>query len=125
MLPFTFLGVSSISLSLAQIAFLLFAVLASLVTPFGGFVASGMKRAHNIRDFSNLLPGHGAIVDRFDCIIVMCVMLYVYLTNVLYRDQFKVRNTLAWIHATMDPEQKVKLLYIIEMGWLNLAEHNV
>jgi len=104
MLPITFMGINSISVSPVQTTFVLFAILASLISPFGGFMASGMKRAFNIKDFSNLLPGHGGVVDRFDCIMVMCVMVYVYLSTVLYKDNFDVSNTLAWIHATMEPE---------------------
>ena len=32
---------------------------ASFVSPFGGFLASGFKRAFRIKDFSSVLPGHG------------------------------------------------------------------
>jgi phosphatidate cytidylyltransferase len=40
---------------------------ASLISPFGGFFASGFKRALKIKDFANLIPGHGGITDRMDC----------------------------------------------------------
>ncbi|KAH8857708.1 Phosphatidate cytidylyltransferase, photoreceptor-specific isoform 1 [Schistosoma japonicum] len=39
----------------------------SVVGPFGGFFASGFKRAFKIKDFGDLFPGHGGVVDRFDC----------------------------------------------------------
>ena len=33
---------------------------ASIVAPFGGFFASAIKRAYNLKDFSAIIPGHGA-----------------------------------------------------------------
>lgn len=43
------------------------ATFASLVAPFGGFFASGFKRAFNIKDFGHSIPGHGGMTDRMDC----------------------------------------------------------
>jgi phosphatidate cytidylyltransferase len=43
------------------------ACFASLVAPFGGFFASGFKRAFNIKDFGDSIPGHGGMTDRMDC----------------------------------------------------------
>lgn len=43
------------------------AVFTSLVAPFGGFLASGVKRAFRIKDFGDYIPGHGGATDRMDC----------------------------------------------------------
>ena len=50
-----------------QIHCLVMATFASLVAPFGGFFASGFKRAFNIKDFGHSIPGHGGMTDRMDC----------------------------------------------------------
>jgi phosphatidate cytidylyltransferase len=42
----------------------------SFVGPFGGFFASGFKRAYQIKDFGDTIPGHGGFTDRFDCFYI-------------------------------------------------------
>lgn len=54
---------------------------ASAIGPFGGFFASGAKRAFEIKDFANIFPGHGGVTDRVDCQLLMAVFTYVYVIN--------------------------------------------
>lgn len=61
---------------------LIFSVYASLVAPFGGFFASGFKRAIGIKDFGNTIPGHGGIIDRFDCHILMNIFVNLYIITI-------------------------------------------
>ena len=50
-------------------------VVLSIVSMFGDLSASAIKRNYGIKDFGNLLPGHGGIMDRFDsCLFVMPVL---------------------------------------------------
>jgi phosphatidate cytidylyltransferase len=56
------------------------ATFASLVAPFGGFFASGLKRAMKIKNFGVLIPGHGGMSDRMDCKAIMGIFIYIYLT---------------------------------------------
>jgi len=57
------------------------ALYVSLVSPFGGFLASAVKRAHGAKDFGALIPGHGGVVDRFDCQVVTAPFVYLYLKS--------------------------------------------
>lgn len=53
----------------------------SLVSPFGGFLASIVKRAHDKKDFANWIQGHGGTVDRLDCQVITAPFVYYYLTT--------------------------------------------
>ena len=62
-----------------QIHALALAVFASTIGPFGGFFASGFKRAFKIKDFGDTIPGHGGFMDRFDCKFIMAAFVNVYI----------------------------------------------
>ncbi|KAI8904450.1 phosphatidate cytidylyltransferase [Gorgonomyces haynaldii] len=66
-----------------QLHSLVLAAFASLIAPFGGFFASGVKRAFKIKDFSDSIPGHGGLTDRMDCQFIMGVFSYMYFTTFL------------------------------------------
>lgn len=61
-----------------QIHAVILSFFASIIAPFGGFFASGFKRAFNKKDFGDLIPGHGGVTDRMDCQILMGLFSYVY-----------------------------------------------
>lgn len=54
-------------------------VFASTLGPVAGFFCSGFKRACNQKNFGCLIPGHGGVLDRCDCMFLMAVFTYVYL----------------------------------------------
>jgi len=60
-----------ISLYPIQFHGLAYGLFSSLVAPFGGFFASAIKRAYKKKDFDSFMPGHGGMMDRMDCQLLM------------------------------------------------------
>ena len=52
----------------------------SLIGQLGDFAASTIKRYVDIKDYSNLLPGHGGMLDRIDSVIFMAPFAYMLFT---------------------------------------------
>ena len=48
----------------------------SILSQIGDLAASSIKRQVGIKDYGNLLPGHGGVLDRFDSVILTTPVLY-------------------------------------------------
>lgn len=49
----------------------------SVISMFGDLSASLIKRNHGIKDFGNIFPGHGGVMDRIDSCLFVLPALYV------------------------------------------------
>lgn len=54
-------------------------IMISLLAQLGDLVASSFKRQYDIKDFSNLFPGHGGVLDRFDSTLFAATVLSIVL----------------------------------------------
>ncbi len=54
-------------------------LIVGVVGQFGDLAESWLKRDAGVKDSSNIIPGHGGIMDRFDSLIAVAPVIYLYL----------------------------------------------
>ena len=53
---------------------ILITFLLSIIAQVGDLVFSAIKREFDIKDYSNIIPGHGGMLDRFDSIAFVSLL---------------------------------------------------
>ena len=64
--------------------FLIGGVIVAVVSQFGDLSASLIKRKFDKKDYGNLLPGHGGILDRIDSMLFSFASIYLYIKALMY-----------------------------------------
>lgn len=67
------------SVDYSYIHIVVISLILSLVGQVGDFAASTIKRYVEIKDYSNLIPGHGGMLDRIDSIMFIAPFAYMLL----------------------------------------------
>lgn len=65
--------------NLSLINWIIVGIIISIMGIFGDLTESMIKRSVNKKDSGNLLPGHGGVFDRFDCVIFAAPLVFCYL----------------------------------------------
>ncbi|KAJ1723760.1 phosphatidate cytidylyltransferase [Coemansia erecta] len=105
--------VTSVVIRPVQFHSLAISAFASLIAPFGGFFASGVKRAFNIKDFGNSIPGHGGVTDRFDCQFIMAAFSHTYYVSFIKLSTVTVSSVFSSFLA-MNAQRQVELYQSIQ-----------
>ncbi|PNP83634.1 hypothetical protein FNYG_03197 [Fusarium nygamai] len=100
----------SVTIAPMQIHALNLATFASLIAPFGGFFASGLKRTFKIKDFGDSIPGHGGITDRMDCQFIMGFFAYMYFHTFIAIHKVSLGSVLETAITSLNPDEQLELV---------------
>ena len=103
---------TTLSVTMAPMQFhtFVFATFASLIAPFGGFFASGLKRTFKIKDFGDSIPGHGGMTDRMDCQFIMGFFAYMYYHSFIAQHKVNLGSVLEAAITGLTVEEQVELV---------------
>ncbi len=63
-------------LKMSFVVLAILGLICGMVSQIGDWSASAIKRYVNIKDFGNIMPGHGGVLDRFDSILFVAPVVY-------------------------------------------------
>ena len=66
-------------ISVKAVTYYPLALLCGLVAQLGDLTASSIKRSRNVKDFGNVMPGHGGFLDRVDSLMFVGPIVYIYI----------------------------------------------
>lgn len=69
----------NISKGISFISIILLGFVGGIIAQIGDLSASLIKRYSGIKDYGNIMPGHGGILDRFDSILFTAPIVYYYI----------------------------------------------
>lgn len=70
-------GVLNININI--IHYIVLGLILGFISQLGDWTASSIKRSVGIKDFGNIMPGHGGVLDRCDSLLFVAPAVYFYL----------------------------------------------
>jgi phosphatidate cytidylyltransferase len=104
-----FVGESVVHVEPVHLHVLALATFASLIAPFGGFFASGLKRTFQVKDFGDIIPGHGGITDRMDCQFMMGFFTHLYYQSFVDGHDVTVSSLMRTIITSLPHQEQAEL----------------
>lgn len=75
---------NQINIHVSYVWSIVYGIVCGGVSQIGDLLASSIKRYFDIKDYGDVLPGHGGIMDRLDSVILVAPVFYFFLSNFLY-----------------------------------------
>ena len=69
----------------AWVKMIILGAFGAIFAQLGDLTASAFKRKMGIKDYGNLIPGHGGIMDRFDSVIFTAPLVYYFIEFILVK----------------------------------------
>ena len=113
---------TTVSISPMQFHILVMATFASLIAPFGGFFASGLKRTFNIKDFGDSIPGHGGMTDRMDCQFIMGFFAFMYYQSFIAVYKASPGDLLETAITGLTADEQVELVKLLARHLVNQGQ---
>lgn len=79
-----YLGYINLDSLISMHHFVFLGLMCGIISQIGDWAASAIKRHVKIKDYGNIMPGHGGVLDRFDSILFTAPVVYFYLSSLLF-----------------------------------------
>ena len=76
--------ISEIFINFLSVKFFITGLTISIICQLGDLYISYLKRKLNIKDVSNILPGHGGVLDRIDGLIFVIIFIFILQKNIIF-----------------------------------------
>ena len=76
MIAYTYVAGNIMNISVNLVSAAIVGLTGGILSQFGDLCASIIKREHGIKDYGNIMPGHGGVMDRFDSLLFVAPAVF-------------------------------------------------